>query len=209
MRTPSIPGTLTEEHRAVLDRFPSALRTMVENELAAGNSIIDAGAGHPAPPAGGVIKLAHDLITMKKDSGDGLHIHQRNSSTHNQELTDDQRFYWILTAALPPPPAPDMNAIRAAREYQPAPVVKKTFPHGTVEMDHRGEMLILHERDRRTDIVWTWNHGNRLYRSSLSPWWYPAEHRSQAMTDEERDLVLERFMEYGRACIGRNIEWVD
>ncbi len=62
-------------------------------------------------------------------------------------------------------------------------------------MDHRGEMLILHEEDRRTDIVWTWNRGNQLYRSSLSPWWYPKERRSAPMTEEEKERVIALFME--------------
>lgn len=57
---------ISKDHQAVLDRFPSALKALVEAELAAGNTIIEAGAGQPAPPAGDMIKLAQDLITYEK-----------------------------------------------------------------------------------------------------------------------------------------------
>lgn len=40
-------GIARREHLAVLDRFPPALRALVEAEIAAGNRIIEAGAGHP------------------------------------------------------------------------------------------------------------------------------------------------------------------
>ncbi|MBP7516008.1 MAG: hypothetical protein KA791_15780 [Flavobacteriales bacterium] len=200
-----------KEQQRVIVLFPAALRGLIEAEIAAGNRIIHAGAGHPAPPAGEQVMFAEDLKTRKKTAKDGLRFHERESSSHHQEITDDQGFFWILTAPLPPPPDPDMNAIRAAHrvEYTPPPVVVKTFAHDTVEMDIRGEMLILHEEGRRTDIIWTWNKGNYLYRSSLSAWWYPAERRSQPMTDEEKETVLERFMAYGRSFISSTIELRD
>ena len=202
---------ISKDHQRIIDLFPAALKALIGSELAAGNRILHAGAGHPAPPAGEQVMFAADLKTRKKNATDGLHFYERNSSSHHQEITDDQKFFWILTAPLPPPPDPDMNAIRAAHsvEYTPPPVVVMSFAHDTVEMDVRGEMLILHETDRRTDIIWTWNKGNYLYRSSLSAWWYPAERRSQPMTDEEKERVLERFMEYGRSHISSTIELRD
>lgn len=202
------PSVLSSEHQRVLDRFPPLLKALVEAELQAGNRIIDAGAGHPAPPAGDLIKLERDLLTWKDTTG--LQLHARHASTHHQEVTDDQRFFWILTAPLPPPPEPDMDAIRTARNHvPPPPPVVRAYPHDTVEMDVRGETLILHEADRRCDIVWTWSRGNILYRSSLSTWWYPAEQRSQAMTDAEKERVLERLMDYARIHIGANTELKD
>lgn len=189
--------------------FPPALRALVEAEVAAGNEILEVGAGHPAPPAGCMVKLAHDLRTWG-DGVDGLSLYARNSSTHHQEITDADRFHWILTAPLPPPPEPDMDAIRLAHGYRPAPPPpQRTFPNDHVELDYRGEMLILHEADRRTDIVWTWNQGDRLYRSSLSPWWYPQERRSQPMTDEEKDQVIARFLDFARIHINSRIELHD
>lgn len=103
-----------------------------------------------------------------------------------------------------------MDAIRAAHApvFEPTPIARAHQP-GTIEMDPRGEMLILHEADRRADIIWTWNKGNLLYRSSLSAWWYPKERRTQAMTEDEIEEVIQRFMDYARVHIGSNIELRD
>ena len=56
----------------MLDRFPPKLKTLVEAKLAAGNGILKAGAGHPAPPAGDMIILAKDISTRSVDAQDGL-----------------------------------------------------------------------------------------------------------------------------------------
>lgn len=193
-------------HPSILERFPDALRGLIEAELAAGNAIIEAGGGHPAPPAGEMIKLAGDLRTPLPP---GLCSQVRNTSLHHAEVTDTEGLFWVLTAPHAPPLEPDMDAIRAACAPVYAPPVVRTFPPGSIEMDHRGEMLILHEAERRTDIIWTWNRGNRLYRSSLSPWWYPGKRRWQPMTEEEKEAVIARFMEYARRTIGGHIELHD
>ena len=194
-------------HRRVLDRFPPALRAWVLEELAAGNTILEVGAGHPAPPAGDMIKLALDMRTQLAT---GLVAYARNGSLHHTEVTDADRMFWVLTAPHAPPPEPDMNMIRAVHNTPPPPLpAPREYPPGSIEMDHRGEMLILHEADRRTEIVWTWNRGNQLYRSSLGPWWYPKDWRSQPMTDEEKEQVIARFMEFARTHIGTNVELRD
>lgn len=199
------------DHQAVLDLFPPALRALADSELALGNRIIHAGAGHPAPPAGAQIMFAHDLFTQDQGLLNGLHRYDRNASTHHQEISDADRFFWILTAPLPPPPEPDMNAIRdrANLTQEAPPGVMPVYKCDEVELDYRGEMLILHEKDRRTDIVWTWNRGNQLYRSSLSPWWYPEERRSQEMTAAEKEEVIRRFLEFARRNISDKIELRD
>ena len=194
------------EHMKVLDRFPDRLKELVLSELRAGNRIVSAGGGHPAPPAGEQIMLAHDL--MGEHDVTGLDVYARNTSLHHVEITDDARFYWVLTAPLPAPAEPDMNAIRQRIASQALPPEPKVYPPGTVEMDYRGEMLIYHEADRKADIIWTWNKGSRLYRSTLSPWWYRTERVSRSMTDEERDMVLERFMAFAHVHIG-TFEMVD
>ncbi len=201
----------TEEFRSVLDRFPSGLKTLIEAEVAAGNRILHAGAGHPAPPVGEQVMFAEELKTREKNAKDGLRFHERESSSHHQEITDDQGLFWVLTAPLPPPPLPDMNRIRDRANFSPEPVhgVMRVFARDEVEMDVRGEMLVLHEEGRRTDIIWTWNKGNYPYRSSLSPWWYIEQRRSEPMSEEEKERVLERFMAYGRAHISSNIELRD
>ncbi len=202
---------ISKEHRRIIDLFPAPLKALIEAELAAGGRIIHAGAGHPAPPVGEQVVFADDLKTRDSNATDGIRFHQRESSSHHQELTDEQGLFWVLTAPHPPPPAPDMNAIRDRANYCPEPVhgVMRVFGRDEVEMDVRGEMLVLHEEFRRTDIIWTWNKGNYLYRSSLSPWWYIEERRSVPMSEEEKERVLERFMAYGRAHISSNIELRD
>lgn len=201
----------TEEFRSVLDRFPSGLKTLIEAEVAAGNRILHAGAGHPAPPVGEQVMFAEELKTREKNAKDGLRFHERESSSHHQEITDDQGLFWVLTAPLPPPPLPDMNRIRDRANFSPEPVhgVMRVFARDEVEMHVRGEMLVLHEEGQRTDIIWTWNKGNYLYRSSLSPWWYIEQRRSEPMSEEEKERVLERFMAYGRAHMSSNIELRD
>lgn len=183
----------------------------MEAELRAGNRILRSGGGHPAPPAGDLVLLAEDLHTRLKDLPSGLRYYARNSSAHHEEITDDAGFCWVLTAPLPPPPEPDMDAIREAanRPSAPPPPAPAHYPPGSVEMDPRGELLILHEADRRADIVWTWNRGDQLYRSSLSPWWYPAERRAQPMTDAEREAVIARFLDFARQHINPRIELKD
>ena len=204
------PG-ISKEHARIIALFPALLKTLVEAELAAGNRIVHAGGGHPAPPVGEQVMFAEDLKTRKKKAKDGLRFRERESSSHHQEITDDQGFFWVLTAPLPPPPMPDMNAIRDRANFSPEPVhgVMRVFARDEVEMDVRGEMLVLHEDGRRTDIIWTWNKGNYLYRSSLSPWWYIEERRSEAMSEEEKELVLERFMAFARAHISSSVELRD
>lgn len=198
-------------HQAVLDRFPGPLKALVLAELAAGNTILDVGGGYPAPPAGDRIDLARDLITLSGGTHEGLRYHERDSSTHHQEVTDAEGFFWIVTAPSPSPLDPDMNAIRDRLNAPPwiHPAEDRVSVPGSVEMDIRGELLILREEGRRTDIVWTWNQGNKLYRSTLSPWWYPAERRSEPMTEAENQRVLGRFLDHARAHIDANIELRD
>jgi hypothetical protein len=43
---------LTPEQRKDFEAAPAALRQLLEAELAAGNSIVEIGHSHPAPPAG-------------------------------------------------------------------------------------------------------------------------------------------------------------
>jgi len=88
---------MTEDDRArfqhILKDFNLALRQMVEAELSAGNSIVYAVDGHPAPPAGGMIKLALDLITRPIGTKDGMHACVRDCSTHHTELKEERRFF--------------------------------------------------------------------------------------------------------------------
>ncbi len=201
-----MPGPLSAEHQRILGRFPTALQALVIAELEAGNTIIDAGAGHPAPPAGDMIKLEKELSTPLPVA---LHAYTRNSSAHHTEITDEQRFFFILKAPHQPPPLPDMDAIRHAHRDSLPPVPKPARMPGTIELDFRGEMLIYREAERTTDIIWTWSQGNHFYRSSLTHWWYPYEKRSVPLTAIEKEDLLQTFLDFGHIHIGSTIRVVE
>ena len=111
--------TITPEQQIELVKFPTALRLLVEKELAAGNSIIEVGHGFPAPPVGAYLKLANKVSTRARATGDLLSFYERHSSSYSGEFTDAQRFYFVLEPPNPPPPEPDLDAIR--KSYEPPP----------------------------------------------------------------------------------------
>jgi hypothetical protein len=115
---------LTPEQQQELAPFPAALTALVETELAAGNTIVEIGGGHPAPPVGACVKLANQVSTRPRASGDGLDFYERNSSSYSGEFTDGKRFFFVLEAPNPPPPEPDMDAIRRAHQPKPGPLVQ-------------------------------------------------------------------------------------
>lgn len=108
--------TLAPEHQADFAALPVALRDLLAAELAAGNTIVEVGHSHPAPPAGAYFLLARPVTTRERTAGGGLDYWLRNSPHHSGEFTDARRFHFILEPPLPPAPEPDMHAIRAALE---------------------------------------------------------------------------------------------
>lgn len=108
--------TSTSEQEAELANFPLSLRFLVENELTAGNAIIEIGHSFPSPPAGAYIKLAKKVSTRARADGDGLSFYERNSSIYSGEFTDAKRFYFVLEPPNPPPAELDMDAIRKSLE---------------------------------------------------------------------------------------------
>lgn len=102
--------------------MPRVLRALLDAELDAGNAIIEVGHSHPAPPIGAYFKLARQVTTRPRASGDGLHFFDRHGSTSSGEFTDADRRYWILEAPNPTDAVyPDMDAIRAS--LRPPPFV--------------------------------------------------------------------------------------
>ena len=163
---------LTPDQEMELAKFPVTLRTLIEAELTAGNSIVEFGHSFPAPPAGAYIKLANKVSTRARDDGDGLSFYQRNSSSYSGEFTDDKRFYFVLEPPNPPPAEPDMDAIRKSLEPQAnlpevdvrtsrsphergASPVKKLQSDGdssralSIEESNTGATRVLHFRDQR------------------------------------------------------------
>jgi len=188
-----------------LDGFPAVLRALLDAELAAGNSIVEIGHAFPAPPVGAWAMLARPVSTRPRQPGDGLSFRKRNWNAYSFEWSDAQGYFFLLEPALPPPPRPSMDEIRNANAPRavltpPEPSVPGPVAPGghSVEIDYRGEMLIYREPDRRCDVICTWGSRPIIARRSLSGWWYPAEQRSQAMTEAEQAMVLDRLVEHFR-----------
>src|SRR3954468_3034164 len=106
-----------------LAEFPAVLRKLLKAELAAGNSITEIASCFPAPPAGAYAKLAKRITTRPRAKTAQLDFYDRNSSLYSGEWTDAKRFYFVIEPALPPPPEPDMDAIRNARNAAAMPAV--------------------------------------------------------------------------------------
>ncbi len=122
-----------EPWRADADLLSPPLRALLEAELGAGNTIIDVGHSHPAAPVGVYFKLAGPVTTTTRERrrGDDLKFYERGSSLYNGEFTDAKGYCFILEAPLPPPPYPDMDAIREAVN-RPVP----TAEHPTGDSPH-------------------------------------------------------------------------
>jgi hypothetical protein len=58
--------SLTPEQQRELTKFPTALRALIEAELAAGNAIEEVGYRFPASPAGVFFKLAKQVSTRRR-----------------------------------------------------------------------------------------------------------------------------------------------
>lgn len=54
---------MTNEEQQELERFPAILRQLIEDELAAGNELIEIGHSFPAPPVGAYFKLLRKVTT--------------------------------------------------------------------------------------------------------------------------------------------------
>ncbi len=105
----------TTETQAIA-KFPPALQELVREEIVAGNRIVSISSCFPAPPAGECIKLERTVTTRPRKTEGSLVFRERIHPEYSGEFTDSQRFYFVLEPPLPPPPEPDMNALRAERE---------------------------------------------------------------------------------------------
>jgi hypothetical protein len=102
------------EFRKDAEALPPALRLLLDAELSAGNTIAEVGSSFPAPPAGAHFKLARQVTTRLRQSGDGLNFRDYGYPNFSGAFTDERGFYFILEPPVPPLPEPDMDAIRAA-----------------------------------------------------------------------------------------------
>jgi hypothetical protein len=108
--------------REEMDTMPAALRALLDAELAAGNEIVECGHGFPSPPAGAWFRLAKPLLSRPRKSGGGIDYYDRRDPKYSGEITDAQRFWFLLEPPHPPEPPPDMDAIREAHAHEWNPV---------------------------------------------------------------------------------------
>lgn len=137
--------TIPPEFRRDADQLPPPLRALLEAELAAGNSVAEVGHFFPAPPAGAFFRLAAPVSTRPHEPGGGLTFRASNGSLYSGCFGDDRGLYFILEPPLPPPPEPDMDAIRAAHAPRHSPGQFESDPNSAPGRFERS-MPIDHEK---------------------------------------------------------------
>ena len=108
--------------------MPAELRRLVEEELAAGNEIAEVGHSFPAAPVGCYVKLTRPVSSRPRASSEGIKFFDRNSSIYSGEFADLNRHFFVIEPPNPPPPEPDMNAIRAAAQPKGQPLTVSVTP---------------------------------------------------------------------------------
>ncbi len=115
---------LTPEQQKEFAKFPAPLRALIEAELASGNAIAAIENGFPAAPCGASIKLAKAASNANRKSTSEVKFYERNNSSYAGEFTTAERHFFVLEPPLPPPPYPNMDAIRKSLEPKPDPLTK-------------------------------------------------------------------------------------
>jgi hypothetical protein len=111
----SVPAEFSQEFA----KFPPPLQQLVEAELQAGNAVVAIEHGFPAAPCGASVKLARAVKDERRKSTGEVKFYARNNSDYAGEFTTEPRHFFVLEPPLPPEPAPDMDAIRAAAQGKP------------------------------------------------------------------------------------------
>ena len=137
--------SIAPEHQIDFQAMPDALQRLLKAELKAGNEIVEVGHSFPAPPAGAYFKLAKPVSTRARKSTPAVSFYDRNTSIYSGEFTDAKRFYFILEPPHPPPPEPDMNAIRAGIEAKQREVDAKLYKAQRTTKTQRKEETTSHQ----------------------------------------------------------------
>src|SRR5262249_48209904 len=111
-----------------IEGLPPSLRRLVEQELEAGNEIVEVGHSFPAPPVGCYVKLARPVSSQPRRSSDEIIFYDRNTSIYSGQFADPTLCFFVLEPPNPPPPEPDMDAIR--RAVQGESLAKPKTPAG-------------------------------------------------------------------------------
>ena len=112
-------SSIPQEFRADVNALPATLRALLDEELAAGNSIQSVSYTHPAPPIGACVMLAKPVSTRARATDEFLTFRRVQGSQYSASFTDADARYFILEAPLESDAAyPDMDAIRKAHEVK-------------------------------------------------------------------------------------------
>jgi hypothetical protein len=176
-----------------IEQFPPALRALIAAEAAAGNSVVEIGHGFPAAPVAAFATLERQVSTRPRESGGGLKFHERNSSLWSGEWTDEKGYYFVIEPPVEPRPEPARER-PVSKDRPPTPELLRY----TVDVDVRGETLIYREPDREATVICTFGGDPCIAPRTLSGWWYPAERRSEAMADQEKERLIARIADYCR-----------
>lgn len=109
---------IPEEFRAAASLLSGELAALMHAELNAGNTMIDAGHTHPAPPAGAYVMFANPISSRTRESFGDVHFYDRDGASYRGEFTDVNRFFFVLEAPRQDASYPDMNAIREKANFQ-------------------------------------------------------------------------------------------
>ena len=142
--------TIPPEFRAEVDSLPAPLRALLDAEIAAGNSIAQVGARFPAPPAGAYVTLTNPITTRSRESGGGV-FYRFINSLNSHSFSDEHQFYFVLEPPVPPPPEPDMDAIREAHLPKNRPNYTSPFDSDSAAARFRRSMELDYVRWRDGD----------------------------------------------------------
>ena len=92
--------------------FPQALRSLIRDELQAGNRIVEITPARVAPPSGLCVRLERAVTTRPRQTTTDLTFVERSSSYHSGEFADPSGVYFVIEP-LTPSTFPDMDALRA------------------------------------------------------------------------------------------------
>lgn len=164
--------------------FPKVLRDLLAAELAAGNEVVEVDHGFPAPPIGANLRLAKAVTTRPRTSSHGLRFRESQGSLYGGLFTDAAGVFFLLEPALPPPPEPDMDAIRAAHTPSPQRAAQRQAEQDTTK-DQPLTALQQFERSMVIDYE-KWHDGIGYDLQALS-----------TLSPEERNLVEQRLLSQG------------
>jgi hypothetical protein len=182
---------IPKEFLTEAEMLPLSLRKLLEDEIAAGNEIVELGHSFPAPPVGAYFKLARRVSTRSHESDSNLNFYDRNTTYYSGEFTDAKRFFFILEPPHKQPPSPNMDAIRKAH----APVVQRAKPlkrhvHSEKDADIPNSPLERFRKSMTIDYE-KWHDGIGYDLDALNE-----------ATPEERDAITNML-------ISRDLDWRD